>query len=145
MRLILLFTICLTASLSRATAAEPVTFYVQLVRGTQSDQPPEPGAILVGPKLATNFVSALKFKHFWELERKCVRVETGQLLSLNLKNDHQVEIDLRDLHSRKVTAFRKGKIVERVSRPIGNGMTIIGSGGGAGNCSFVIVRRDNPG
>ena len=44
-----------------------ITYYVQLIRGTDSEQPPQQGSKHVGAKLARQFNRAFKLKNYWEI------------------------------------------------------------------------------
>ena len=80
---------------SEARADEGVaTFYVQLIRGTDTEQAPVPGAKSVGPKLAGTFRPVFKCKGFWEINRQQVAVSPGKVKRVQLGNGREAEIDL---------------------------------------------------
>ena len=74
---------------------ELATFYVQLIRGTDTEQPPVPGSKCVGHKLAETFRGVFKCKGFWEINRQQVAVSPGQVKRVQLGNGREAEIDLR--------------------------------------------------
>jgi hypothetical protein len=61
-----------------------------------------------------------------------------------LSKEREVEIDLSNRKCRKVTAFENGKVVQRISRPLGEGMTLIGGERDQESAWFIVVRRDKP-
>ena len=121
------------------------TFYVQLIRGTDTDQPPVPGSKCVGPKLAETFRPVFKCRGFWEINRQQVAVSPGKAKRVQLGNGREAEIDLRNPKQRRVAAFQNGQLVERTVSPTGEAMTIIGGNHDGRSMWFIIVRRDKPG
>ncbi|SPE56419.1 hypothetical protein SBV1_240002 [Verrucomicrobia bacterium] len=120
------------------------TYYVQLVRGTDTDQPPSPGSERVGPKLLGTFGSAFRLRNYWEVMRREVSVAPGHVARVRLSDQRVVEIDLSDQALRKVTAFSDGELVDRISKPRGEAMTIIGGNRDGNSVWFIVVRRDKP-
>jgi hypothetical protein len=140
--------ILMVAGLALASEARAdegaATFYVQLIRGTDTDQAPVPGAKAVGPKLAGTFRPVFKCKGFWEISRQQVEVSAGKVKRVQLGNGREAEIDLSAAKERKVAAFQDGKLVDRTSVPHGEGMTIIGGSREDKSVWFIVVRRDKP-
>ena len=120
------------------------TFYVQLIRGTDTDKAPMPGAKAVGPRLAGMFRPVFRYKGFWEITRQQVAVAPGEVKRVELGNGRAVEIDLRSPKERKVTAYHSGKVGDRTVVPAGDGMTIIGGSREDKSVWFIVVRRDRP-
>ena len=120
------------------------TFYVQLVRGTNEDAPPQPGSRPVGIKVARHLKAALTWKNYWELNCRQVAVCSGKATRVCLSKDRQVEIELTRRNRRKVTAFENGRVVQRMLRPAGEGMTVIGGERDKESAWFIVVRRDRP-
>ena len=74
-RIIVILILLAFATGAEARAEEGAAiFYVQLIRGTDTDQAPVPGAKAVGPKLAGTFRPVFKCKGFWEINRQQVAV-----------------------------------------------------------------------
>jgi hypothetical protein len=119
-------------------------YYVQLVRGTASDQPPSPGCRPVGPKLAEHFNHVFKWSHYWEICQRQVDVLPGGKARVVLTNGREVEIDLSVRDRRKVKAFQDGKPVDCAIGPIGEHMTLIGGDRDHKSVWFIVVRRDKP-
>jgi hypothetical protein len=124
---------------------DATTFYVQLIRGTETTQPPVPGCKQVGPKLAGTFRPVFKWKGYWELNRQQVAVVPGHAARVRLGNGREAEIDLRNPKQRRVSAFQNGQLVERTISPTGEAMTIIGGNHDGKSVWFIVVRRDKPG
>lgn len=131
------------ASESRA-AAQTSTFYVQLIRGTDTAQPPVPRSKCLGPKLAETFRPVFRCKAYWEINRQEVTVLPGRVARVQLGNGREAEIDLRTEKARKVAAFQNGQLVDRTTMPAGEGMTIIGGSREDKSVWFIVVRRDKP-
>ena len=120
------------------------TFYVQLVRGNNEDTPPEPSSRPIGLKVARHLRSAMNWKNYWEVNRRQVAVCSGRATRICLSKEREVEIDLTKGRCRKVTAFENGKVVQRILRPVGEGMTLIGGERDSESAWFIVVRRDQP-
>jgi hypothetical protein len=119
-------------------------FYIQLIRGTDTDRAPVPGAKAVGPKLSGTFRPVFRCKGFWEINRQQVAVPAGKARRVQLGNGREAEIDLSSAKERKVTAYQNGKVVDRTVAPHGDGMTIIGGSREDKSVWFIVVRRDPP-
>jgi hypothetical protein len=119
------------------------TFYVQLLRGNNDDKAPQPGIRPMGMKVARH-LTALNWKSYWELSRRQVAICSGKTTRVCLSKEREVEIDLSNRKCRKVTAFENGKVVQRILRPIGDSMTVIGGERDRESAWFIVVRRDKP-
>ena len=100
MDLVRVFTVLVTllalAGESTVRADDGVaTYYVQLIRGTDTNYPPTRGSKCVGPKLAATFQPVFKCKAFWEIKRQVVTVAPGEAKRVVLGNGREAEIDLR--------------------------------------------------
>lgn len=120
------------------------TFYLQLVRGTDTPQPPQPGCRPVGPRLTKTFNPVFKWKYYWEVNLRETVVHSGERVRLPLSPDREVEIDLRQPKERRVTAYQLRKATDRTILPVGNHMTIIGGSRQPNDAWFIVVRHDNP-
>ena len=127
-----------------AAEAEKVTYYIQLIRGTEDASPPSPDCQPIGPKIAKRLSPVFRWNYYWEMARKDVAMERGEKKLVHLAPQRSVEIDLTDLAKRQVTAFEGKKPVYKVVNPIGSDMTIIGGDRTTNGSWFIIVRRDKP-
>ena len=141
---ILVILACALAGGARAGQGA-TTFYVQLIRGTETMQPPVPGCKQVGPRLAETFRPVFKWKSYWEITRQQVALVPGQATRVRLGNGREAEIALRNPKERSVAAFQNGQLVERTISPTGEAMTIIGGNRDGKSVWFIVVRRDKPG
>ena len=140
---IIMLTVVALAGETRV-AAQGTTFYVQLIRGTDTAQPPVPRSKCVGHKLAETFRPVFKCQAFWEINRQEVTVSPGRVARVQLGNGREAEIDLRTQKARKVAAFQNGQLVDRTISPAGDALTIIGGNRDARSVWFIVVRRDKP-
>ena len=139
----------LASAMLGLTAAEksgpgPFTYYVQLIRGCDRDESPQPGSKRVGPRLAQTFHSVFRLRSYWEVGQREVAVSRGRAARVRLNKEREVEIDLRNPDQRRVTAFQNGEPVERIVRPLGEAMTIMGGNRDSRSVWFIVVRRDKP-
>ena len=122
-----------------------IRYYIQLVRATDSNQPPQSSSRPVRAKLATTFQGALRWKHYWEICRREVNVSLGGTVNLLLPNQRAVEIDLTRPGKRATVAFQNGKPVDGTVVPMGEAFTLIGGNRDDSTAWFIVVRRDKPG
>jgi hypothetical protein len=121
-----------------------VTFYVQLVRGTDDSTAPSQESRPIGPKLAGHLRHIFKWAHFWEVEYRELQLEPGKKTKLRLNAQREVEIELVRPDKRVVAAYSEGKLVSRSVEPLNAPMTIIGGDRDAKSSWFIVVRRDKP-
>lgn len=145
-RILLGIVVCLTCGLATRAGETnaPVTFYVQLVRGTDEEGKPQPDSKRIGLKLASQFERVFRWKFYWEMNRHEVQLPDGKKCRIKLNPEREVEIDSSVLGKRKVTVFYKGEPLSTHIRPVGERMTIIGGDRDAHSVWFVVVRRDKP-
>jgi hypothetical protein len=122
-----------------------VTYYVQLIRSSDSEQAPQAESRRVGTKLAETFCGVLKWKNYWEICQRKAEVILGRATMVWLSNGREVEIDLRRRGKRTVTAFQNGRLVDRTIVPAGEAMAVIGGDRDQKSAWFIVVRRDRPG
>ncbi len=145
-RIVSILAVAAVALTGVAKAEESVIpYYVQLLRGTDSGLPPEPGSRQVGPRLAGKLQGVFKWKHYWELCQRKVEVLPGRKVRVRLANEREVEIDRTLPDKRTVTAFQNGQLVDRTVGPVGESMTLIGGDHDQASVWFIVVRRDKPG
>lgn len=122
-----------------------ITYYVQLIRSSDSEQPPQAGSRRVGAKLAETFSGVWKWKGYWEICQREAEVIPGQTSKVRLSNGREVEIDLSRRGKRTVAVFQNGKLLGRTIAPTGEAMTLIGGNRDQKSGWFIVVRRDKPG
>ena len=131
---------------SVTTAAEkPLVYYVQLIRCSDLEQPPEPGSRRIGPKLAERFQCVFRCKSYWEISQDKLEVLPNQTARARLRNGREVEIDLTQLGKRRIATFSKGRLIDRTIEPASENMTLIGGDRDQTSHWFIVVRRDKPG
>jgi len=123
----------------------PSVYYVQLIRCSDQDQPPEPGSRRVGPKLAEHFQCVFRCRSYWEISQAKVEVPARKSVRVRLQNGRDVEIDLSQPGKRKVSTFHKGRLLDRTVEAAGENMTLIGGDRDQTSHWFIVVRRDKPG
>jgi hypothetical protein len=142
--LLILASLTFPPDLVAAAGGEKVTFFVQLVRGTDEDKAPMPGSKRVGPKLAKRLETVFRWPHYWEINRQKVELASGQKVRLRLNQEREVEIDLSISGKRKITVFYKGDPLSTTTRPINDEMSIAGGDRDAKSAWFIVVRLDQP-
>lgn len=134
----------LAVLVSCSAAPDKTAYHVQLVRGSNETQIPEPGSTAIGPKLSRHLRPVFSWTNYWEIARQEVSMSSGQKARLRLSPQREVEIDLTTAGKRTVVAFANDKAVSRVTRSIGDCMTIIGGDRDKETAWFIIVRQDRP-
>ena len=85
-----------------------------------------------------------KCRSYWEVCQEQVEVLPGRVARVRLRNDREVEIDLRQPGKRRVAAYRKGKLIDSTVEPASEQMTLIGGDRDETSHWFIAVRRDKP-
>lgn len=143
--LTLLFAAMLPAlPMAAAGQADALTFYVQLVRGTDDATPPAPNARRVGGKVAERFRPVFRWTEYWEIKRDQVSVAPGEKKRVRLSPEREVEVEITQTGKRQVTVYSQGRELCRDCKPVGESMTIIGGDRDIRSGWFVVVRRDKP-
>ena len=128
----------------QAADAHKVTFYVQLIRGSDSDKPDDPAWKPVGAKLDKNLRGVFRWRNYWEVKRRTVVLGTGEIRRFHLTADREVEIKLIDPPNTQIRLYYKGELTRCSHQPIREHMSILGGESKAGECWFVVVRGDKP-
>ncbi len=127
-----------------AADTQKVTFYVQLIRGSDSAKPDDPAWKPVGAKLDKNLRGVFRWKSYWEVKRQTVVLGTGEIRRFHLTADREVEIKLIDPPNTQIRLFYKGELTRCSHQPIREHMSILGGESKSGECWFVVVRSDKP-
>jgi hypothetical protein len=140
----LLALLVLGAPMVRATDAPAVTFYVQLIRGSDEVAPPAPQAHLVGPKLDRRLHDVFRWKNYWEIKRETVTLNSGAKVRKRLAAQREVEIAWLGPKDMTVSIFTDGKLTRKRQQSIDTAFCIAGGDSDATQSWFIVVRRDNP-
>ncbi len=144
-RFILLLACWLPAMGCHPAAKEPgATFYLQLVRGADSEAPPSDGSKPIGQKLRKRLQCVFKWKHYWEVKRDCILVPPGGTVTRRLAPDQTVELELLDPLKVAVRIYSRGQLVRRREQPAANAFCVTGARVGDDQSWFIVVRRDAP-
>jgi hypothetical protein len=138
--------VCALAMAGGAAAADTtnLVFHVQLVRGSDEPTPPSKKSQAIGPTLAAQFRPVIAWKYYWETGYQVARLTPGSKTKLRLSPRREVEIDLSQPGKRVVTAYARGKPVNRVVDRVEAPMTLTGGDRDAKSAWFIAVRRDKP-
>src|SRR5665213_3068884 len=93
---LMLLVLMLGLAVGQSAGAPGVTFYVQLVRGSDADAPPTAEAQLIGAKLGQRLHGVFKWKNYWEIKREAVTLKTGEKVRKRMSAQQEVEIALAD-------------------------------------------------
>lgn len=143
--MVILMLLVLALDAEAGAGQKSTTFYVQLIRGTDTERPPVRGCKCVGPRLSNTFSPVFRCKGYWEINRQQVALAPGQKARVRLGREREAEIDLSQPRERRVATFQNGQLVDRTISPAGDAMTIIGGKRDAKSVWFIVVRRDKPG
>jgi hypothetical protein len=138
------FFVLLGVSTMCLAEGEPVTLYMQVIRGTDHDKPPQSDWKPVGPKLSRQLCPKFRWKHYWEVSRQAINVRPGKTVRLRVSPEREVEIELRDSGESEVRLYSAGKLARKSRQPVESHMTIMGGGREDSECWFIVVRRDKP-
>lgn len=120
------------------------TFYVQLVQGSNQDDPPTEAATPAGEKLQERLNRTFSWKHYWELKRDSMVVPRGEAVRRTLSPERTVQIELLNAKDMKVRVYSAGALVRCRRQPVANAFCVSGGNCANGDGWFVVVRRDRP-
>jgi uncharacterized membrane protein len=130
------------AHLASGASAGGITFYLQLVQGTDADTPPAAGATLVGNALGRR-LQMFRWKNYWEVKRQTVQLKTGAKIRLQMTRQRDVEIALTTPTDMTVCIYLDGRLARKRVQPIDTAFYIAG-GDNEAQSWFIVVRRDKP-
>ena len=102
---------------------DPVTFYVQLLRGTNEEKTEDIKVKEIGPKLRKRLSPVFRWKNYWEVSRTTVAVGKGKAGKIQLPNAHALEIELLNPAESEVRLYVNGALRRKSRQPIHNRMT----------------------
>ena len=128
----------------RAGDAQKVTFYVQLIRGSDSDKPEDPACKPVGAKLGKSLHGVFRWKSYCEVKRETVTLTKDKSARLRLTPDREVELKLLEPPNTQIRLYHKGQLTRCSHQPINEHLCVLGGDSTSGDPWFVVVRRDKP-
>jgi len=128
----------------RAADAPKVTFYVQLIRGSDFDQPDDPACKPVGAKLGKTLRGVFRWKNYCEVKRETVTLSKDKVARLHLTRDREIELKLLDPPNTQIRLYHKGQLTRCSHQPINEHLCVLGGDSTSGDPWFVVVRRDKP-
>jgi hypothetical protein len=132
------------ASLAAGAAQDQeITFYVQLLRGTDAEVPPAPEAHRVGPELAHR-LHVFKWQNYWEIARRTVVLKPGAKNRLRLTPEREIEIALASPQEMTVSIYTRGQLSRRRQQAADTAFYIAGGDHDTTESWFIVVRRDDP-
>lgn len=123
---------------------EPLTYYIQLIRGTDREVPEDPKWKPIGERLSQKLSSVFRMKHYWEVNRQKVSVKKGKVTRTRLNKEREVEIELLDQDVVEIRLFRNGVLTRKTDGSKNTRTRILGGDKGGDEFWFVVVRRDEP-
>jgi hypothetical protein len=127
-----------------AADAQKITFYVQLIRGSDSDKPEDPTCKPVGPKLGKMLRGVFRWKNYCEVKRETVSLSKDRVARVLLTKEREVEIKLLEPPNTQIRLFHKGQLTRCSRQPINEHLCVLGGDSTTGDPWFVVVRRDKP-
>jgi hypothetical protein len=144
-RVFLLLTFLLFAPpATRAAETQPITFYLQLVRGNNEDKAPVPEARPIGAKLSKKLRAVFKWQYFWELKRDSVCLKAGEKTRRRMSSEREVEVERVNAGQTVVRIYRNGRLTLIEKQTAGAQCTVVGGEKGGDESWFIVVRRDQP-
>jgi hypothetical protein len=118
-------------------------YFVQVIKATNHSDPPSKGAKPIGAKVGEQ-LSPLRWKHYWEVERRDATVPPGKGKKIELGSERAVEV-LPAANGKIEVRLYRGKELARKSCHKANDRMMAIFGGDEGDRAwFVVVRREEP-
>jgi hypothetical protein len=118
------------------------TFDLQLIRGTDGDQPPAAEAKLAGPELSRR-LQMFKWKNYWEINRRTVLLGTGGKTRQRMTADREIEIILDTPKEMTVSIYTNGKLTRRRTQSLDIPYYIAGGDRDATQSWFIVLHERN--
>ena len=118
-------------------------YYVQLIKATNQADPPAKGAKAVGTKLGEK-LSPLRWKHYWEVERRDTSVPNGKTRKVELSGERAIEIAPNAEGKVEVRLYRGKQIARKSCHKANDRMMAIFGGDEGQRAWFIVVRRQEP-
>lgn len=139
MKRFLLVLLLIGAPMLRAAEPSPVTFYIQLVCGSDSDTPPTPDAKLAGPKLDARLHGVFRWKNYWEVNREAVTLKPGGKIRRRVNAQKDIELAWPSGRQMTVCLYTNGKLTRKQDQSIDASFYIAGGDLTGSESWFVIV------
>jgi hypothetical protein len=123
---------------------QQLTYYVQLIRGTDHEHRQEASWKPIGPKLSSRLSPVFRWKHYWEVSRHHLPVEHGKAQRCRLSDVREVEIELVNPSEIEIKLYSNGRLAQKSRQLVRTHMGIMGGERTADESWFVVVRRDEP-
>jgi hypothetical protein len=130
--------------LASAADKSGITLYLQLIRGTEGDQPPVADARLVGPALSGR-LQMFKWKNYWEVNRRTILLGEGEKTRQRMTAEREVEVARNTEGELTVSIYAHGKLTRRRTQSLDTPFYIAGGDDDATQSWFIVLRRDKPG
>lgn len=131
-------------AIAHAMPAERATLYVQVICGTDHEKPAGANYREIGPKLSAKLSPVFRWKHYWETERKTVRVDPAKVTKVALAHQRSLEIERLKSGDLEVRLFRRSGLVTKARQATRTRMTILGGEDTTKDSFFVVIRSDEP-
>jgi hypothetical protein len=131
------------AHLAAGASASGITFYLQLIQGTDADTPPAAGATLVGNSLGHR-LQAFRWKNYWEIKRQTVELTTGSKIRRQMTGRRDVELARATPTEMTVSIYLDGRLTRRRAQAVNTAFYIAGGNNDPAQPWFIVVRRDKP-
>src|SRR5437667_1440228 len=125
------------------TQGQPLTYYVQLIRGTDQEYQ-EATWKPIGPKLSSRLSPVFRWKNYWEVNCQAISVEKGKAKRCRLSDVRDIEIERISPAEIEIRLYLKAKLMEKSRQLVRTHMGIMGGERTKGESWFVVVRRDKP-
>jgi len=120
-----------------------ITFYLQLIHGTDGDKPPASDARAAGPQISRR-LQMFKWKNYWEMARQTVVIAAGGKTRQRMSPKREVEIALNAPGEMTVCIYADGKLTRRRKQSLDTPFFIAGGDKEDNQAWFIVVRRDKP-
>jgi hypothetical protein len=138
---LVLIALMLFAVLSKGWADD--NYYIQLIKATNESEPPQKGAKAVGSKVGEK-LSPLRWKHYWETERRDITIKDQKPAKIQLTGDRSVEVVPAADGKIEVRLYRGKQLARKSCHKSHDRMMAIFGGDEGEKAWFVVVRREEP-
>jgi hypothetical protein len=117
-----------------------LSFDLQLIRGTDGDQPPAADAKLAAPELSRR-LQMFKWKNYWEINHRTLVLGPGGRTRQRMSAERDVEIILDTPDEMTVCIYTNGKLTRRRTQSLGVPYYIAGGDKDTTQSWFIVLHQ----
>lgn len=134
----------LFVGVGEGAAVSNETYYIQLIKATNTTNPPSSAAKVIGSNLGKRLSHVFRWKCYWEIRRVELTLDNGKANKVQLTRKRAVALAPMPDGKIQIRLFRGKAIVRKSCHRVHDRMMAIFGGDEGKGAWFVVVRREEP-